>query len=186
MRSIHRAIQAGRLDARIALVLSNKEEAPGVQYARSQEIPTVVQIRKQGENRESYDRAMIQTIDQSGAHLVVLAGFMRILSPQFVAHYPKRIVNIHPSLLPKYPGLEAQRQALEAGEKVSGCTVHFVDEDCDAGPIIGQREVPILPEDNEATLSNRILDQEHQLYSEILQKIAEGKVKVEGSKVTID
>jgi phosphoribosylglycinamide formyltransferase-1 len=178
MKAIHRAIQEKKLDARIALILSNREAAEGVGYALGEGLPTAVLVPMPGEKRLDYDQRMIGVIDGAGADVVALAGFMRLLSPEFVEHYRGRLVNIHPALLPKYPGLHAQRQALEAGEKNSGCTVHFVDEGCDTGPIIAQREVPVLPGDDEASLEARILEQEHQLYPEVLQRIAEGKIKL--------
>jgi phosphoribosylglycinamide formyltransferase 1 len=185
MRAIHQAIKEKKLDARIALILSDQENAAGVRYATEQGLPTTVLIKMPGEKRVEYDRRVMAFIDEKKVEVVVLAGFMRLLSPEFVHHYRGRLVNIHPSLLPKYPGLHAQRQALQGGEKNSGCTVHFVDEGCDSGPIIAQRSVPILPGDDESTLSDRILEQEHQLYSQVLQMIAEGKVKLEGDKVRI-
>lgn len=178
MRAIHRAIQEKKLDAKITMIISDQEKAEGVRYALNQGLPTTVLVKTPGEKRVDYDRRMMKIIDGVGADVVALAGFMRLLSPEFVEHYRGRMVNIHPSLLPKFPGMHAQRQALEAGEKISGCTVHFVDEGCDTGPIIAQREVPVLPGDDESTLADRILEQEHQLYSEVLQKIAEGKIKI--------
>jgi phosphoribosylglycinamide formyltransferase-1 len=177
MKAIHRAIQEKKLDGKIVLILSDQERAEGVVYARSQGLPMMVMGKKTEETRLDYDRRAMEAIDRAGAQVVALAGFMRLLSPEFVEHYRGRLINIHPSLLPKFPGLHAQRQALEAGEAVSGCTVHFVDEGCDTGPIIAQRQVPILPGDDEASLEARILEQEHQLYPEVLQKIAEGKIK---------
>lgn len=186
MRAIHQAIQEKKLDARIALILSDKENAEGVRYATEQGLPTTVLVKMPGEKRIEYDRRAMALIDEKNVDVVALAGFMRLLSPEFVQHYRGRLINIHPSLLPKYPGLSAQRQALEGGEKISGCTVHFVDEGCDSGPIIAQRKVPVLPGDDEISLSDRILEQEHQLYSQVLQMIAEGKVKLEGDKVRID
>ncbi|MCE9625792.1 MAG: phosphoribosylglycinamide formyltransferase [Deltaproteobacteria bacterium] len=176
MQAIHRAIKEGRLDAKITAILSDQPEAAGLAYAQAEGILTHVVERQNGEDREAYDRRLISKIDEGSAQLVVLAGFMRLLSPAFIRHFPNRIVNIHPSLLPAFPGLHAQRQALEAGVRFSGCTVHFVDEGCDTGPIIDQRVVGVSREDTEASLSARILEQEHQLYPECLQKIAEGKI----------
>jgi len=176
MQAIHRAIKEGRLDAKITAILSDQPEAAGLAYAQAEGILTHVVERQKGEDREAYDRRLIAKIDEGSAQLVVLAGFMRLLSPAFIRHFPKRIVNIHPSLLPAFPGLHAQRQALEAGVHFSGCTVHFVDEGCDTGPIIDQRVVGVLREDTEESLSARILEQEHQLYPDCLQKIAEGKI----------
>lgn len=183
MRAIHQAILNHHLDAKIALILSNQEKAEAVRYALEQNLPVAILPKNPAESRKQYDRRMIARIDGAGARVVVLAGFMRLLSPEFVRRYHGRLVNIHPSLLPKFPGLNAQKQALEAGEKISGCTVHFVDEGCDTGPIIARREVPVLPGDDEESLSARILEQEHRLYPEVLQKIAEGKISLQGKNV---
>jgi phosphoribosylglycinamide formyltransferase-1 len=177
MQAIHRAIQEGRLQARLALILSDNPSAAGLDYARRHGIPTEVVERAKGETREAHDQRMLEKLRAHAADFIALAGYMRLLSGEFIRAFAGRIVNIHPSLLPAFPGLHAQRQALEAGEKSAGCTVHFVDEGCDTGPIIAQRVVPILPEDTEETLSARILEQEHQLYPACLQEIAEGRVK---------
>lgn len=183
MMAIHRSIQERRLDAKIVLVLSNRADAAGLSYAQKNGIPCRVLTKEPGETRSDYDRRMIQLIDPLQPDVVVLAGFMRILSGEFVRHYMGKLINIHPSLLPKFRGLNAQKQALEAGVQVSGCTVHFVDEGCDTGPVIAQKKVPVLPDDDEESLSARILEQEHRLYSECLQKIAEGKIQLDGSRV---
>ena len=183
MRAIHRAIVEGRLDARISAVISDQSDAAGLAYAEGEGLLTAVVAKQKGESREDYDRRLIAKIEENRPRIVALAGFMRLLSPLFIAHFQDRIVNIHPSLLPSFPGLHAQRQALEAGVRFSGCTVHFVDDGCDSGPIIDQRVVRVLPEDDEKSLSDRILAEEHQLYSSCLQKIAEGKVRVEGRRV---
>lgn len=183
MQAIHRAIREGRLNAEIVAVLSDQAGAAGLAYAEGEGLLTAVVEKQKGESREDYDRRLIAKIEESSPQIVALAGFMRLLSSLFIRHFQDRIVNIHPSLLPSFPGLHAQRQALDAGVRFSGCTVHFVDEGCDSGPIIDQRVVRVLPEDDEAALSDRILAEEHDLYSSCLQKIAEGKVKVEGRRV---
>lgn len=183
MQAIHRSIIAGRLDAEIVVVLSDQPKAPGLDYAREHQLPYKVIEKKPGEKRAEFDQRLMTAIDAQGADLVALAGYMRLLSPEFVRHYAGKLINIHPSLLPKFPGLHAQRQALEAGATESGCTVHFVDEGCDTGPIIAQRKVPVLPTDDEASLAARILAEEHRLYSECLQLIAQEKVRLEGRQV---
>lgn len=176
-QAIHQAIVNKKLTAEIKLVLSDQAQAAGLDYARQHQLPTLVIEKQAQESRSAFDQRLQTAIDASGANWVVLAGYMRLLSPEFVRHYQGRVINIHPSLLPKFPGLRAQRQALAAGEEKSGCTVHFVDEGCDTGPIIAQREVPVLADDTEESLSARILTQEHQLYPEVLQKIADGKIE---------
>jgi len=178
MMAIHRTIQEGRLDAQIKLILSNKSTAAGIQYAKDQNLPHKVIEKLPEEKRAEFDQRILREIDGAHVDLVVLAGYMKLLSNEFVGRFYGKIINIHPSLLPKFPGLNAQKQALEAGEQTSGCTVHFVDEGCDSGPIIEQKSVPILPGDDEASLSARILEQEHILYSECIQKIAQGRVKL--------
>ena len=183
MQAIHRNIMEGKLNASIELILSDNPQAAGLDYAREHQLPCEVVEKSPGEKRLNFDRRLMAAIDGRGVDLVALAGFMRLLSKDFVRHYDGKLVNIHPSLLPKFPGLHAQRQALEAGATESGCTVHFVDEGCDTGPIIAQRRVPVLPEDDEESLSERILREEHRLYSECLQLIALGKVRLEGRQV---
>jgi phosphoribosylglycinamide formyltransferase-1 len=183
MQAIHRAIREAKLHARITAIISDQSEAAGLAYAEGEGLLTAVVSKEKAESREDYDRRLIAKIEENEPKIVALAGFMRLLSPLFIRHFHNRIVNIHPSLLPAFPGLHAQRQAIEAGVRFSGCTVHFVDEGCDSGPIIDQRVVRVLPEDDETSLSDRILVEEHQLYYSSLQKIAEGKVKVEGRRV---
>lgn len=163
-------IAAGKLAAEIALVISNKEDAPGIEAARQRGLKALV-IRSKARPREQHDREMIAALKEAGAELIILAGYMRLLSPEFVRAFPNRILNIHPSLLPAFPGVDAQRQALEAGVKESGCTVHFVDELLDHGPAILQKRVPVLPGDTVESLSARILEQEHIAYSEAIEKI---------------
>lgn len=175
-------IARGRLDAEIVIVISNVEDAAGVAEARRRGLHTVV-LPSRGRKREEHDRAMAQALRQAGAELIVLAGYMRLLSPWFVREFAGKILNIHPSLLPAFPGLDAQRQALEYGVKITGCTVHLVDEDLDHGAIIVQKAVPVLPEDDEHTLSARILAQEHVAYSEAIALLANGRLCVEGRRV---
>jgi phosphoribosylglycinamide formyltransferase-1 len=171
LKAIIDAIADGRLDATIAVVLSNQADAPGLDHARRSGIETVVLSHKAFASREDYDRAMVEELNRRGVGLVCLAGFMRLLSPAFVAAFPDRILNIHPSLLPKYPGLHPQQQALDDGATVSGATVHIVNKDLDAGPIVLQQAVPVEPGDTAATLAARILDVEHRLYPDAIRLI---------------
>ncbi|HEX7294275.1 MAG TPA: phosphoribosylglycinamide formyltransferase [Pyrinomonadaceae bacterium] len=172
------AISSGAIaNAEIAMVLSDKPTAPGLQLARDRGLQTSV-VERRGRNREDHEREIISVLRASEVDLVCLAGYMRLLSPCFIEEFRGRILNIHPSLLPAFPGLDAHRQALAHGVKVSGCTVHFVDDTLDGGPIIAQRVVPVLDEDTEETLSARILEQEHQLYPEALRLVVEGNYKV--------
>ena len=177
------SIAAGRIpNAEIAIVISNREGAPGIDRAKARSIATRV-IPSKGLERETYDRQVAAVLDEHKVDLVCLAGYMRLLSPYFVAKFPNCILNIHPSLLPSFPGLESQRQALEHGVKFAGCTVHFVDENLDAGPIIVQAVVPVKDDDTEATLSERILKEEHRIYSEAVRIVLEGKYKIAGRRV---
>jgi len=178
LKAIIDAIADGRLDAAIALVISNKASAPGLAHARAAGIETVILSHRDFESREEYDRAMVQHLIQRGVEVVCLAGFMRLLSPVFVDAFPGRILNIHPSLLPKYPGLEPQQQALDDGATVSGATVHIVNAELDAGPIVLQREVPVMPGDTAATLAARILEVEHRLYPEAIQLLLNAAAKL--------
>jgi len=171
LKAIIDAIADGRLDAAIALVISNKASAPGLVHARAAGIETLILSHRDFASREEYDRAMVLKLRQRGVEVVCLAGFMRLLSPVFVDAFPGRILNIHPSLLPKYPGLDPQQQALDDGATVSGATVHIVNAELDAGPIVLQREVPVLPGDSAAELAARILEVEHLLYPEALTAI---------------
>jgi phosphoribosylglycinamide formyltransferase-1 len=164
--------------------VSNREGAPGIDKAKSRAIQTRV-IPSKGLEREAYDRQVAAALQEANVDLVCLAGYMRLLSPFFVAAYPRRILNIHPSLLPAFPGLEAQRQALEHGVKLAGCTVHFVDENLDAGPIVLQAGVAVRDDDTEETLSERILREEHRIYSEAVRIVLEGRFRVEGRRVLI-
>jgi len=169
-------------NAEIALVLSNREAAAGIDRARARGLATRV-IPSKGLEREAYDRLVVAALNEAKVDLVCLAGYMRLLSPYFVAAFPERILNIHPSLLPSFPGLEAQKQALDYGVKFAGCTVHFVDENLDAGPIILQSVVPVEDRDTEETLSARILKEEHRMYSEAVKLVLEGKYKILGRRV---
>ncbi len=175
-------IAARKLDAEIAVVISNLPHARGLEIARERGIRAVC-IPSKGLDREVYDRMLIEELRCPEVDLVCLAGFMRLLSAAFVREFPMRVLNIHPSLLPAFPGLEAQHQALEHGVKISGCTVHFVDEHLDHGPIILQAAVPVLDDDTEETLSARILKEEHRIYSEGIGIVLSGKLRLEGRRV---
>jgi phosphoribosylglycinamide formyltransferase-1 len=177
------SVAAGRIpDSEIAIVVSNREGAPGIDKAKERGIAAQV-IPSKGLEREAYDRQVVAVLNEHNVDLICLAGYMRLLSPYFVASFPNRILNIHPSLLPSFPGLESQRQALEYGVKFAGCTVHFVDENLDAGPIVLQAAIPVRDEDTEATLSERILTEEHRIYSEAVKIVLEGKYKIAGHRV---
>lgn len=177
------SIDAGRIpDARIAVVISNKPDAPGVAIARSRGLNALV-IPSKGKPREEHDRDVVAALKQNKVELVCLAGYMRLLSPWFVQQFPHRILNIHPSLLPAFPGLEAQEQAFAYGVKVSGCTVHFVDEELDHGAIIVQKAVQVMDDDDEHTLAARILEQEHLAYTEAIRIVLEGKFGIVGRRL---
>ena len=179
--AIARHIDEGTLNAEVAVVDSNVESAPGLQRARERGFD-VFSVNPKGLSREAFDRQVIHVLEKKRVDLVCLAGFMRLLSPSFIQAFRNRILNIHPSLLPAFPGLDAQRQALEYGVKVSGCTVHFVDEGVDSGPIIMQAVVPVLDGDTEESLSARILDQEHQVYSKAIQHVLDGQIRIDGRR----
>lgn len=177
------SVDAGRIpNARIAIVISNRADAPGVETARSRGLNALV-IPSKGKDREAHDREVVAALQEHKVDLVCLAGYMRLLSPWFVQQFPQRILNIHPSLLPAFPGLEAQQQAFAYGVKVSGCTVHFVDEELDHGAIIVQKTVPVLDTDDEHSLAERILEQEHVAYSEAIRIVSEGDYKVVGRRL---
>jgi len=182
--AIANSIAQRKLDAEIAIVIANKASAGGLEIARQRGIPMRA-IPSQGMDREDYDKLLVDELRTHEVELVCLAGFMRLLSANFVRAFPNRVLNIHPSLLPAFPGLDAQRQALEHGVKVTGCTVHFVDEFLDSGPIIVQSAVPVLDRDTVETLSARILLQEHSIYSQAIQLIAEDRVTIEERRVLI-
>ncbi len=176
------SIASGRLDAHIAVVLSNRPEAPGIATARGRGIHAEI-LASKGLDREIYDRQLVAELRRNQVDLVCLAGYMRILSGYFIREFPQRILNIHPSLLPAFPGLDAQHQALEHGVKLSGCTAHFVDEGLDSGPIICQAVVPVLDRDTADSLAARILKQEHRIYSEAIALVLSGKFRIEGRRV---
>jgi phosphoribosylglycinamide formyltransferase 1 len=179
------SIASGRIpNAEIALVISNRDGAPGIDRAKARGIATRV-IPSKGLERETYDRQAVAALHEHKVELVCLAGYMRLLSPYFVAAFPNRILNIHPSLLPSFPGLESQRQALEYGVKFAGCTVHFVDENLDAGPIVLQAVLPVNDNDTEETLSERILQEEHRIYSEAVRIVLEDRYKIQGRRVIL-
>jgi phosphoribosylglycinamide formyltransferase-1 len=176
------SIQSGRLQAEIALVISNRGDAPGLESARRRGLNAQL-IASKGRVREEHDAEVVAALRQAQVDLICLAGYMRLLSPEFVRAFPNRIVNIHPSLLPAFPGMDAQKQALEYGVKVTGCTVHFVDEHLDHGPIILQKTAPVLEGDDVHSLSARILEQEHRAYSEAIALVLSGEVEVRERRV---
>lgn len=177
------SIDAGRIpDAKISVVISNRAAAPGIGTARERGLNALV-IPSKGKEREEHDREVVDALKQNGVDLVCLAGYMRLLSPWFVRQFPHRILNIHPSLLPAFPGLEAQEQAFAYGVKVSGCTVHFVDEELDHGAIIVQKAVQVLDDDDEHSLAERILKQEHLAYTEAIRIVLEDKFEVVGRRL---
>jgi phosphoribosylglycinamide formyltransferase 1 len=177
------SVEAGRIpDARIAVVISNRADAPGIETARNRGLTALV-IPSKGKERETHDREVVAALKEHQVDLVCLAGYMRLLSPWFVRQFPRRILNIHPSLLPAFPGLEAQEQAFAYGVKVTGCTVHFVDEELDHGAIIVQKAVEVLDSDDEDTLAARILEQEHIAYSEAIRIVVEGEFGISGRRI---
>ncbi|MCC6345190.1 MAG: phosphoribosylglycinamide formyltransferase [Bryobacterales bacterium] len=181
-QAISDSILAGRLNASIACVISNRPEAPGLAIARQRGLPAL-SIPSRGLDRESYDRLLLDQLRAHDIGLVCLAGYMRLLSAAFIRAYPLRILNIHPSLLPAFPGLDAQHQALVHGVRFTGCTVHFVDEDLDSGPIIQQAVVPVEDNDTLESLSARILAEEHRIYSAAIATVLEGRYRIEGRRV---
>ncbi len=185
LQSIIDAIEQDRLDAEVRTVVSNRESAYGLTRARNHGIPTTVIDHRGHPSREAYDRVVVEHLNAQGVELVVLAGFMRLLSPYFVRSFPNRIMNIHPALSPAFAGLHGQRQAFEYGVRFAGCTVHFVSEGCDEGPVIIQAVVPVLPDDTEETLAQRILAQEHRIYPRAIQLYSEGRLVIEGRKVRV-
>ena len=183
--AILESINAGAIDGEIAVVLSDKAEAKALEHGKNAGIPAFYVNPKAYEEKSDYEAALLQHIEQADCQLICLAGYMRILSPYFVGHAPCPIMNIHPALLPSFPGLHGQRQALEYGVKVAGCTVHFVDEGMDSGAIILQKTVPVLDDDTEDSLSARILEQEHKAYSEAIQLFAQGRLVLDGRIVKV-
>lgn len=178
-------IAAGKLPgAQISIVISNRADAPGLETARQRGLNAIL-IPSKGKPREQHDREVASALQSAAVDIVVLAGYMRLLSPGFVQQFPHRIINIHPSLLPAFPGLDAQKQAFDYGVRVSGCTVHFVDEDLDHGAIIVQRTVPVLPTDDDHALAARILEQEHIAYTEAIRILLEGNYEIHGRRVVL-
>jgi phosphoribosylglycinamide formyltransferase-1 len=186
LQAIIDAIAGGGLDAAIALVLSNRAEARGLERARAAGIETMVLPHTAFETREDYDRALVAALRERRVTLVCLAGFMRLLSPVFLAAFPRAVLNIHPSLLPSFPGTDAARQAVEHGVKVSGATVHFVNEDLDAGPIVRQTAVPVEDGDTAEALAARILVEEHRLYPEAIRAVLAGGWHIDGRRFVAD
>ncbi len=183
--AIAKNVAAGKLEAEIAAVISNRAAAPGLEIARRMGLPAVA-IPSQGMDRESYDQLLIAELQKREVDLICLAGYMRLLSPSFIRAFPQRILNIHPSLLPAFTGLDAQHQAFEYGVRVTGCTVHFVDEHLDHGPIVSQAVVGVDPLDTPETLSARILVEEHKIYSEAIKIVLAGKFRMEGRRVVLE
>ena len=186
LQAIIDAIEAQELDAKIQVVLSNRADAYGLVRAKNHGIPVEVLDHKSFSSREAFDQSVVDILRGRQVELVVLAGFMRLLSPVFVGAYSNRIMNIHPSLLPAFPGLHAQRKAVEHGVRFSGCTVHFVNDACDEGPIIIQAAVPVFPDDTEEALARRILEQEHRIYPRAIQLYSEGRLRIQGRRVLVD
>jgi phosphoribosylglycinamide formyltransferase-1 len=178
------SILVGRLKAEIAIVISNRGDAPGLESATRRGLNAVL-IPSKGRIREEHDAEVVAALKQAQVDLICLAGYMRLLSPDFIRAFPNRIINIHPSLLPAFPGMDAQKQALEYGAKITGCTVHFVDEHLDHGPIILQKTVPVLDGDDVHSLSARILEQEHNAYSEAIALLLSGEVEIQGRAVVL-
>jgi len=186
LQAVIDAIEMGSLAARIGLVVSNKENAEALARAKKHDIPTFFSDPKAAASREAYDGILCDALKQHQVELVVLAGYMRLLTAAFVSPYREHIINIHPSLLPAFPGLHAQRQALAYGVKVSGCTIHFVDEKMDHGPVIAQAVVPVTEQDTESSLADRILHEEHRLLPKVIQWYAERRLTIEGRHVLLN
>lgn len=186
LQAIIDEIAAGLLPAELCLVISDKPDAYALQRAQKADIPIKVLLPKDFASREEYDAQLVKLLRAAGAEAVALAGYMRLVTPVLLQVFPQRVLNIHPALLPAFPGLHAQRQAFEYGVKVAGCTVHFVDEGMDSGPIILQAPVPVLDNDDEDSLTARILEQEHVIYPLALRLLAEGKLHIDGRRVRID
>ena len=186
LQAIIDAVDGGRLDARIAVVISNRPEAAGLERARRAGIETLVLSHKAYPDRVAYDRVLASTLKERGVTLVCLAGFMRLLSADFIRAFPNAVLNIHPSLLPAFPGLEPQRQALEHGVKVSGATVHVVDEGLDSGPILLQEAVAVREDDTPETLAARILAAEHRIYPQAVRLVLDGRCRIEGRRAHLE
>lgn len=183
LQAIIDASEKGEIPAKVAVVVSNKPDAYGLERAKKHKIPTAIFEPDDFSDKNTYELEIVKSFKQHKVDLVCLAGYMRIVGPVLLEHYQGKMINIHPALLPSFPGLHGQKQALEHGVKVSGVTVHFVDEGCDTGPIIVQAAVPVLENDTEETLSARILEQEHKIYPKAIKLFAEGKLKIEGRRV---
>jgi len=186
LQAIIDAIRGGRLDARIAVVISNRADAYGLERARAAGIETLVRDHKAWPTREAYEAALVGELRAREVGLVCLAGFMRLLGPTFVGAFPNRILNIHPALLPSFPGMHAQRQAVEHGVKISGVTVHLVDTTLDGGPIVMQAAVPVLDDDTEDTLADRILAEEHRVYPEAIARVIAGGWRIDGRRLVAE
>jgi phosphoribosylglycinamide formyltransferase-1 len=183
--AIARAVASGVIPAALAVLISDRAEAPALALARAHGVESVVIEAREHPGREAHDKAILGALEERGVGLVCLAGYLRLLSPGFVRHFAGRLLNIHPSLLPAFPGLHAQRQALEYGVRVAGATVHFVDEGTDSGPIVLQAAVPVRGDDTEASLAARILLEEHRIYPEAVRLFAEGRIRLDGRRVHI-
>ncbi|HXC61137.1 MAG TPA: phosphoribosylglycinamide formyltransferase [Nitrospiria bacterium] len=185
LRAILKACREGQLSASVGIVISDKKDAQALEHARQFKVPELFLDPRASASRETYDQVILKELKKHSVELVILAGYMRIVTPVLIQAYRNKIMNIHPSLLPAFPGLHAQRQALAYGVKVSGCTVHFVDEQVDHGPIISQMAVPVLENDTEETLETRILAEEHKLYVQAIQLFAAGRLEFQDRKVFI-
>ena len=179
-------IERGKVAARISVVVSNNPDAYGLERARKHGIPAVVVDHRKYSTRQEFESVLIERLNEKGVELVVLAGFMRVLTERFLKAFPSRVVNIHPALLPSFPGVGVQAKAVDYGVRFSGCTVHFVNEGVDTGPIIAQAVVPVYPTDTGEVLADRILKMEHQIYPKVIHWIAEGRVRVEGRRVFVE
>ncbi|RUM60211.1 MAG: phosphoribosylglycinamide formyltransferase [Persephonella sp.] len=186
LEAILEGIKAGKIKGKISLVISNKRNARGLQIAKEYGIKTLFVNPKDFESREDYDRFLVKIIKKENPDLIVLAGYMRILTDYFIDSFPNKIINIHPSLIPAFRGLKAQKQALEFGAKYTGCTVHFVSKELDSGAVIIQAVVPVLPEDTEESLSDRILQMEHRIYPQTIKWFADNRIKLNGRKVIVE
>lgn len=186
LQSIIDAVKNDRIHAVISAVISNRPDAGGLERARQQHINAVVIDQNQFDDRNAYDQALIAKIDEYSPDLIVLAGFMRILSDKFISHFDRRILNIHPSLLPEFKGLNTHRRALEAAKKIHGASVHFVSNELDSGPVVIQAEVPVLPDDTEDSLAERVLQQEHMIYPQAIAWWVDGRLEVNGNTVLLD
>ncbi|MBI5588529.1 MAG: phosphoribosylglycinamide formyltransferase [Deltaproteobacteria bacterium] len=185
LQAIIDSVEAGSLKASIKVVISDNSQAYAIERAKKHGIPSVVLLKKGYSSREEFDKEVVRELKENGVELVVMAGFMRIISKVILEAFPMRIMNIHPSLLPAFPGLDVQKKALEHGVKFSGCTVHFVDEGLDSGPIVIQAAVPVLDADTPETLAKRILAEEHRIYPQAIQFFSEGRIEFSGRRVSI-